>query len=113
MKLKSIKNFLDCRESIIRVEISRCLLNQSNEGITDVIFNRLWTETDAALNKEINKLAGLLTDDLSDWDIICQLVELVADEVTIKDIIYTDSYIIPVDEIVSYIKQDIEEKLPN
>lgn len=112
MKLKSIKEFLDCRRSIIRIEIGRFLLNQSSEKIADDIFNRLWIESDVMLNKEINKLKELLTDDVSDWEIIDQVTELVTDKVTIKSIICPDEDIIPVDEIADYIKQDIEEKLP-
>lgn len=110
IELKSIENFLDCKESIIRIEINRCLLNQSNEGIADVIFNRLWIETDILLNKEINKLVDMLVDDKCDYDVHNQIAEFVADEATIKDIIRSDVDIIPVDEIVSYIKQDIIEK---
>ena len=111
MKLKSIKNFLDCKESIIRIEISRYLQNQTSGKMPDEIFNRLWIETDVMLNKEIDKLAGMLTDDISDYVIISQLVKLVADEVAIRDIIYPDSNNIPVDSIISHIKQDIKEKL--
>lgn len=113
MKLKSIKGFLDCKESIIRIEVSRYLLNQASGKMTDEIFNQLWIESDIMLNKEINKLTNMLTDDVSDYDTIYQVIELIADKVAIKGVIYTDDNIIPVDEVVSYIKQDIEEKLPN
>lgn len=111
MKLKYIKNFLNCKESIIRIEISRYLLNQASSEMPDGIFNRLWNESDVLLNKEINKLSKMLTDELSDWDIISQIIELIADKVKINSLIYPDNNIIPVDEIVSYIKQDIEDKL--
>lgn len=111
MKIKSIKNFLDCKESIIRIEISRYLLNQSSDKMSDEIFNRLWLESDVLLSKEINKLTNMLTDEVSDWDTINQIIELIADRIKINSLIYPDSNIIPVDEIVSYIKQDIEEKI--
>lgn len=111
MKIKSIKNFLDCKESIIRIEISRYLLSQSSDKMSDEIFNRLWLESDVLLSKEINKLTNMLTDEVSDWDTINQIVELIADRIKINSLIYPDSNIIPVDEIVPYIKQDIEEKI--
>lgn len=111
MKLKSIKNFLDCKESIIRIEINRYLLNQASDKMPDEIFNRLWLESDVLLNKEIKRLGSMLTDDKSEWDTLNQTGELVADKVLIKSIIYPDSNNIPVDAIVDYIKQDIEEKL--
>lgn len=111
MKIKSIKNFLDCKESIIRIEISRYLLSQSSDKMSDEIFSRLWLESDVLLNKEINKLTSMLTDEVSDWDTINQIIELIADRIKINSLIYPDSNIIPVDEIVSYIKQDIEEKI--
>lgn len=111
MKLKSIKDFLDCRESIIRIEISRCLLNQSSAEMSDEKFNRLWLESDVLLNKEIKRLGGMLSDDKGEWDTLNQAGELVADEVLIKNIIYPDEDNISVDDVVSYIKQDIEEKL--
>lgn len=111
MKIKSIKNFLDCKESIIRVEISRYLLSQSSDKMSDEIFNRLWLESDVLLSKEINKLTNMLTDEVSDWDTINQIIELIADRIKINSLIYPDSNIMPVDEIVSYIKQDIEEKI--
>lgn len=111
MKLKSIKNFIDCKESIIRIEISRYLLNQSSDKMPDEIFNRLWLESDVLLNKEIKRLGSMLSDDKSEWDTLNQAGELVADKVLIKNIIYPDDDNISVDDIVSYIKQDIEEKL--
>lgn len=111
MKLKSIKNFIDCKESIIRIEISRYLLNQSSDKTPDEIFNRLWLEADVLLNKEIKQLGSMLSDDKSEWDTLNQAGELVADKVLIKSIIYPDDDSISVDDIVSYIKQDIEEKL--
>lgn len=111
MKIKSIKNFLGCKESIIRIEISRYLLNQTSGKMSDGTFSRLWLESDVLLNKEINKLAGILTDDVSEYETINQVAELVSDEVLIKSIIYPDDDNIPVDAIIDYIKQDIEEKL--
>lgn len=111
MDLKSIKNFLVCKESIIRIEISRYLLNQESGKMPDGIFNRLWLESEVLLNKEIKQLGGMLSDDKSEWDTLNQAGELVADKVAIRDIIYPDGDNIPVDDIVSYIKQDIEEKL--
>lgn len=113
MKLKTIKNFIDCKENIIHIEISRYLLNQESSKMTDDVSNRLWIESDIMLSKEINKLASMLSDDVSDYETISYIIELVANEALIKDIICTDNDIIPVDEIVAYIKQDIEEKLPN
>ncbi len=112
MKIKSIKNFLDCKESIIRVEIVRYLLNQESGKMADDVFSKLWIETDIALSKEINKLKDMLTDDLSDYETLNQLTELITDKVTIKDIIQPDDDLIPVDEISAYIKQDIYERLP-
>ena len=113
MGLKSIKGFLDCKESIIRIEISRYLLNQASDKMSEDISNRLWIETDILLDKEIKRLGSMLTDDKSGWDTRGQIAELVADEVLIKDIIYTDDNIIPVDEIAAYIEQDVVEKLPD
>lgn len=113
MKLKTIKGFLSCKESIIRIEISRYLLNQASSELSDGIFDRLWMETDVLLSEEINKLTGMLTDDVSDWETINQIGGLIADRTKINSLIYPDNNIIPVDEIVAYIKQDIEEKLPN
>lgn len=113
MKIQSIKNFLNCKESIIRIEVSRYLLNQASDKMSDEIFNRLWLESDTLLNKEISKLTDMLSDDVSDWDTISQIIELIADKTKVNSLIYPDNNIIPVDEIMSYIKQDIEEKLPN
>lgn len=113
MKIQSIKNFLNCKESIIRIEVSRYLLNQASDKMSDEIFNRLWLESDTLLNKEISKLTDMLSDDVSDWDTISQIIGLIADKTKVNSLIYPDNNIIPVDEIMSYIKQDIEEKLPN
>nr|DAU58942.1 MAG TPA: hypothetical protein [Caudoviricetes sp.] len=112
MKIKYIKNFLNCKENIIQIEISRYLLNRTSGKIPDEIFNRLWLESDVMLNKEINKLTNMLSDDVSDYETLDQLIKLVADEVTIKDIACPDD-MIPVDEIVAYIKQDIVKKSAN
>lgn len=110
MKLKSIRNFLDCRESIIQIEVSRCLLNQSSGEMSDDRFDRLWNETDVLLNKEIKRLGSMLSDDKGDWETLCQAGELVADKALIKSIIHSDDNI-SVDDIACYIKQDIDEKL--
>ncbi len=109
MKIKSIKDFLDCRESIIRIEVCRFLLNQSSEKIADAIFDRQWIESDIMLNKEINKLKDMLTDDLSDYETCSQLIKIIADKAAIKNIVYPDENTIPVNEISDYIKQDIYE----
>lgn len=111
MKLKSIKKFLDCKESIIRIEISRYLLSQVSGRMPEGISDRLWIETDILLSKEIKRLGRMLSDDKSEYDTLSQARELVADDITIKDIISTDNGIIPVDGIISYIKQDVVEKL--
>ena len=113
MKIKSIKNFLDFKESIIRIEISRYLLNRASSEMPCGIFHRLWIETDILLDKEFDKLTNMLTDDVSDWDNISQITELIADRIKVNSLIYPDNNIIPVDEIVSYIEQDIERKLSN
>lgn len=111
MKLKSIKKFLNCKESIIRIEIGRYLLNQASGEMPDGIFDRLWLDSDILLNKEIKQLGSMLTDDKSEWDTLNQAAELVADKVLVKSIIYPDGDNIPVDAITDYIKQDIKEKL--
>lgn len=113
MKLKSIKKFLDCKESIIRMEIIRYLLNRAGAKLPDEIFNRSWVESDILLGKEIKKLANLLTDDVSDYEIIAQVIEQIADRETVNTMVCTSDDIAPVDGIINYIKQDIEEKLPN
>lgn len=111
MKLKSIKKFLDCKESITRIEIIRYLLNQASGKMSEKISNRLWIEVDILLSKEIKQLGSMLSDDKSEYDTLSQVGGLVADEVAIKDIIWIDNDIISVGDIVSYIKQDVEEKL--
>ncbi len=127
MKLKSIKSFLNCKESIIRVEVVRYMLNQERGKMSDVIFCRLWIESDIMLNKEINKLKDMLTDDLSDYETCSQLTKIIADKAAIKNIVYPDENAlpvneiadypdenaIPVNEIAGYIEQDIYEKTNN
>lgn len=110
MKLELVKDFIDCRNAIIRLEISRYLLNQAEDLLASSTFDTLWVETDALLVREVNRLANMFTIDKSTHADLNQLAELIADRAAIKDI---NVDMIPVDEIVNYIEQDIEEKLAN
>lgn len=111
IELQSIKNFLKCKESIIRIEISRYLLKKASGGMSKVIFNRLWLETDVLLSEEVDKLRDMFTDNLRDWEVTDQILRLIADRIKINSLIYPNNNIVPVEAIVNYVEQDLEEKL--